>query len=108
LREGVVQLEPINDFIYLALQPVGSIPLVADALRDSRAGSSDAAAVNPRGVAATLRTYGAEYLSAKPKVFKPDSGNLLVDPWPCIRFACHAIYHEIAIRLGRLARASHA
>jgi hypothetical protein len=102
-REGVIQLEPFNDFVYLCHQLVGAIPGVAQALReaDSNRGAM-CADVNPRGVLATLRAYSAEYANAKPKVFKPDSGNVFVDPWPCLRFFFHAIGREITIRGKRM------
>jgi predicted ATP-grasp superfamily ATP-dependent carboligase len=102
-REGVIQLEPISDFLYLAHQLVASMLAFAQGLRGRRDSAAEGANINPRGVLATLQTYRPDYFNRRPKVYKPDSGNLLVDPWPCLRFFWHSIVREATIRLNRTA-----
>jgi predicted ATP-grasp superfamily ATP-dependent carboligase len=101
--DGVIQLEPANDFLYLCRQLVASVPGVARALQgQGRGRASEFTDVNPQGVFETLRVYWHEYVNARPKVFKPDTGDLFVDPWPCVRSFGHSIGREVRIRSDRV------
>jgi hypothetical protein len=101
--EGVLQLDPVNDLIFLCQQFVGSVPGAASVLRSRESRRSpDWTAVNPEGFFRTLGVYRHEYLNVRRKVFKTDFANLFLDPWPCIRSFCHLFGREVAIRLRRL------
>lgn len=108
--DGVLLLDPGHDLIVLLDKFIQSafglfgLPRLIRRLRAGKAGPG-ADADGSDGVLATLKLYGREYLNRQPKVLCPEIGNLLVDPYPCLRWLGFRLRPRVSYVFQRLKRA---
>ena len=100
-------LDPGHDLIVLVdkfIQSAFGLFGLPRLIRRLRTGQAAADAEAADGVLATLRLYGREYLNRQPKVMCPEIGNLLVDPYPCLRWLGFRLRPRVSYVFRRLSR----
>jgi hypothetical protein len=104
--DGVLLLDPGHDFFKLLDKFIYSTFefLARLAGRGDKSGSW-ARQDQTEGIRATLSVHRHEYLNRRPKVLCPEVSNLLVDPYPCLRWFWFKMRPRVVDVWRRLTRA---
>ncbi len=100
--DGVLLLDPSHDFFVLLDKFVDTTFELLSRLvgRGDKSGTYQA-----QGILALLRIHRREYLNRRRKVICPEVSNLLVDPYPCLRWFWFRIRPKFRYAWRRLAHA---